>query len=132
MRPLVVITLIFIFQVASASADTLHRKAKAGQETRVFEAGRVNIVTCKTEDPVNARPHVTTEPAHGVLVLRYEERTFKARGASPCNGRAFMAHVLYYRPFKGFTGTDSFKVERTVWYGRMETLDDTLVEITVQ
>lgn len=54
------------------------------------------------------------------------------RHASICEGKPYQAYVIFYAPTNGFKGTDSFTIERSVFLGRSEYLDNTVVEIEVQ
>ena len=103
-----------VLSSAALAAETLSVTVSSGKKSRIYWSGQVNPVTCKVEDTINYRRDIVRTPAHGSLSTGHEETPFRsAAGAHPCNGRPFLANILYYQSAKGFKGIDEFVIRRS-------------------
>lgn len=117
----------------AAHADTVPRKAKSGVPAKISLAGRIDPMTCATDESVNVTPNVTRQPQHGTLAVKRETAKFHSvAGAHVCNDKPYTASVLYYTSAKGYHGADTVEVTSTQFSGRMSYEKKLTYEITVE
>ena len=117
----------------SALADTQRVAAVSGKPTLVGVSGDIDPATCKTADVVTNRFSVMRLPQNGSVSTGLQEICYKAAdSASPCNGKRYLANVLFYTPKRGFKGTDSFSIGHAVSIRDFEMLVPVLIEIDVR
>lgn len=117
----------------SALADTQRVTVPSGKPTLVGVSGDIDPATCKTVDVVTNRFNVLRLPQNGSVSTALQEMRYKAAdSASPCNGKRYMANVLFYTPNRGFKGMDTFSIGHSVAIRDLEMLMPVLIEIEVK
>ena len=131
--PALAMVALSILSSAAAAGEVARFNLVAGRKYSLFSSGQIDPTTCKTIDTINYRPDVVREPAHGTLSVGLEQRPFNSiSGSSPCNGKPYLANILYYQPAKGFKGVDTFVLRKTVLAHFREMTEEVTVEVTVK
>ena len=124
---------LMLAMVGSAHATERTIKIPAGKSWIIFAGGRIDPVTCKTEDPVNGRIKVLRQPSHGTTADVMQTIPFKSAGGThACEGKPMQAHVLVYTPAKGFRGTDSVLVESMTYAYFREMYDPLELHLVIE
>lgn len=109
----------FLFAPGLAIALELKREALSGKATPMFSYSSWDR-NCKSQTGV---VKLLTKPAHGTAT--YTRKTLVAKfnrfnAADPCLGKSFPMFQVVYSSTRGFRGTDTFQIERTLWDGRRD------------
>ncbi len=127
------VSILLLFATVAHAGETLATKVAAGRKTKIYWSGRIDPTTCKVEDVVNYRPDIVREPAHGTLSTGHEQQPFQSSaGAHPCNGKPFLANILYYQSAKGFKGEDEFVIRNTALAHYREMTTELTVKVKVE
>ncbi len=107
--------------------------ASSGKPTLVGVSGEIDPATCKTVDVLTNRFNVLRLPQNGSISSALQQVRYKASdSASPCNGKRYLANVLFYVPNRGFKGLDTFSIGHAVTLRDYEMLMPVTIEIEVK
>jgi hypothetical protein len=132
-RFLLISGLIFCYSLTATSyaepkerEKTYHRHTTVDREVRVATYAQHHEDCSSKEAPSVTFP---TRPAHGTLSVRPGkiEAGPSRLGAGDCTGRSLDGTAVYYLPEKGFTGTDTFKLN--AWFSNGTTHDTAIVDV---
>lgn len=126
-------TILLVSAPAARSGEVLAMKVASSRKTMIYWSGRIDPTTCQVEDVVNYRPDIVRGPSHGTLSTGHEQQPFQSSGgAHPCNGKPFLANILYYQSARGFRGEDEFVVRKTILAHYREMTTELTVKIKVE
>ena len=110
-----------------ALADsTVNVTVKGGKASPVATIGAVDAA-CKGGD----LPAVATQPQHGALELRQEDKQVTNR-KSPCFGKTVAVGVAYYTPAGGYLGSDVFVLQTNLSNGKAKVRNNLTYRVTVE
>lgn len=126
-------TILLVSAPVAHGGEVLAMKVVAGRKSTIYWSGRIDPTTCKVEDVVNYRPDIVRDPSHGTLSTGHELHPFQSNaGAHPCNGKPFLANILYYQPSKGFKGEDEFVIRKSSMAHYREMTSELTVKVKVE
>ena len=103
------------------------REAVSGKTTKMFSYGSWDR-NCETKGGV---VKLLTKPSHGTVTPRRAVVVAKFNRFNPmdhCLGRSIPVFQFLYTSARGFHGTDTFQIERTLWNGRRD-IDTFTIEV---
>jgi hypothetical protein len=123
-----ILTILVVFSVPDIAVGLeFKREAVSGKTTKMWNYGSWDR-KCETKGGV---VKLLTKPSHGTATPRRTVAVAKFNRFDPsdhCLGKSVSMFQVLYTSARGFHGTDTFQIERTLWYGQRD-IDTFTVEV---
>ncbi len=102
--------LAVLVSLSAVSAETLYGTVKKNQSALIDKYGIYNKHQC-IAGPI-PKVKIKQQPKHGKITVKRAKVTFPK--GKRCAGKSFATMDVFYKPDRGYTGTDSFKTSYSI------------------